>query len=95
VRAEPGKKAEPYNFRGKSQRLSEWAKEYGVKYGTLASRLGRGWSFENTLEGRRGDSSKRDSSKRGQASINQGQSTSRKLSLLPEFSGKKNLVAHF
>lgn len=38
-----------YAFNGKVQDIAQWAKEYGLKYATLAGRLNRGWDIETAL----------------------------------------------
>jgi hypothetical protein len=36
-------------FSGKTQLLTDWSKETGIKTTTILNRLGRGWSIEKTL----------------------------------------------
>jgi len=43
------KHAKRYDYDGKSQPLSDWAKEYGINRNTLETRLRRGWSLERAL----------------------------------------------
>lgn len=38
-----------YEFNGKVQDIAQWAKEYGMEYGTLYSRLKRGMPIEDAL----------------------------------------------
>lgn len=38
-----------YAYKGKVQDIAQWAKEYGLKYATLAGRLNRGWDIETAL----------------------------------------------
>lgn len=42
-------KQNPLTFQGKTQDLCEWARDVGIKYTTLYSRLHRGWSIEQAL----------------------------------------------
>jgi hypothetical protein len=39
-----------FTYQGKTQCLSQWAEDYGVKYWTYHARLRRGWSIEEILE---------------------------------------------
>lgn len=48
-----GKKTVPLDitveYNGKSQTLTKWAEEYGIKYVSLYDRITSGWDFENAL----------------------------------------------
>jgi len=35
--------------KGKTQRISEWGKEIGMKHGTIRSRLSHGWTVDRAL----------------------------------------------
>lgn len=37
-------------YKGKTQTMAEMAREYGIKYSTLQTRLKRGWSIKRALE---------------------------------------------
>jgi len=39
-----------YTYKGKSQTIGEWSKEFDIKLATLWARIKRGWSIEKTLE---------------------------------------------
>ena len=39
-------------FNGKTQNISAWAKEVGINYGTLLSRLRKGWPLERAFKPR-------------------------------------------
>ncbi len=43
----------PVTHNGKTQTVSEWAKELGINYYTLASRVKRGWSALEAIRGTR------------------------------------------
>jgi len=43
------KQAKHWEYNGKSQPLSDWAREYNISISALNSRLGRGWSFGQAL----------------------------------------------
>jgi hypothetical protein len=36
-------------FKGRSQSITEWARETGINYGTLVSRLNKGWPLDRAL----------------------------------------------
>lgn len=42
-------KSQEYTFKGKTQALEEWAKEYGIRFQTLADRLNKGQRFKDAL----------------------------------------------
>ena len=39
-----------FTYNGKTQNLTQWCEEYGLKYHTVLCRLRRGWDFEKEIE---------------------------------------------
>ena len=40
-------------FKGKKQSMSDWAKELGLNYFNLRSKIRNGWTIEEVIRGRR------------------------------------------
>lgn len=45
----PSKSKQTFTFHGKTQSTAQWAKEFGLQFMTLHSRLKNGWSIERAL----------------------------------------------
>ena len=43
-----------FTFNGKTQNITQWENEFGIKPGTVSSRIKRGWTIENALKQKNG-----------------------------------------